>query len=145
MSEDSIIRGRADLQDYLDRFNGRDYERQIAYYAPDVVYKVGSLTLDNPRAIADFYADFHLYAKEHVAIADFVMNGDTVAVTMPSRFEPFRDYQKNGLDFRAGQMVEIVSFIFYTLKNGKIWRIRTARYNGPFTDFAPSMKDSRPG
>ena len=129
------IRGQADLQDYLDQFNGRNYERQIAYYAPDVEYKVGSLTLSSPRQIADFYAEFHEYSKEFVRIADFAMTGDKVAVTMPSRFEPFRDYEKNGLRFAAGEVIEIVSFIFYTLKDGQIHRIRVARYNGPFADF----------
>ncbi len=133
--DDSRIRGQADLQLYLDHFNNKRYDQQVAYYAPDVLYKVGSLTLDSPSAIAEFYADFHQYSKEFVQIADFAMTGDKVAVTMPSRFEPFRDYDKNGLNFKAGAKIEIVSFIFYTLKDGKIWRIRVARYPGPFSDF----------
>ncbi len=54
---------------------------------------------------------------------------------MPSRFEPFRTYEKHGLSFQAGTVVEFVSFIFYTLKEGKIWRIRVARYPGPVSDF----------
>ncbi|HWL47418.1 MAG TPA: nuclear transport factor 2 family protein [Sphingomonadaceae bacterium] len=132
---DARIRGRADLQDYLDQFNGKNYERQIAYYAPDVLYKVGSLTLTSPRQIADFYAEFHQYSREFVRIGEFAMGGDTVAVTMPSRFEPFRDYEKNGLSFKAGSVIEIVSFIFYKLKDGKIHRIRVARYNGKAEDF----------
>jgi hypothetical protein len=132
---DARIRGRADLQDYLDQFNGKNYERQIAYYAPDVLYKVGSLTLTSPRQIADFYAEFHQYSREFVRIGEFAMDGDTVAVTMPSRFEPFRDYEKNGLSFKAGSVIEIVSFIFYKLKDGKIHRIRVARYNGKAEDF----------
>ena len=129
------IRGQADLQDYLDQFNGKNYERQIAYYAPDVIYKVGSLTLTSPRQIADFYADFHQYSREFVQIGEFAMEGDTVAVTMPSRFEPFRDYVKNGLSFKAGTLIEIVSFIFYKLKDGQIHRIRVARYPGSAQDF----------
>ena len=129
------IRGREDLQDYLDQFNGKTYARQIAYYAPDVIYKVGSLTLTTPQAIADFYADFHTYSKEFVRIGEFAMTGDTVACTMPSRFEPFRDYVKNGLSFKAGDIIEIVSFIFYKLKDGQIHRIRVARYPGTAADF----------
>ncbi|MGH8149239.1 MAG: nuclear transport factor 2 family protein [Steroidobacteraceae bacterium] len=132
---DSRIRSRADLQAYLDHFNNKEYERQIAYYAPDVVYKVGALTLTSPRQIADFYADFHQYSKEHVEIAQFVLQGDLCAVVMPSRFEPFRDYKKHGLSFEAGKPVAFVSFIFYTLKDGKIWRIRVGRYPGTAEDF----------
>ena len=132
---DARIRSRQDLQDYLDHFNGKRYAQQIEYYAPDVIYKVGNLSLTAPQQIADFYADFHQYSKEYVEIADFVIQGDTCAVSMPSYFEPFRDYDKNGLSFKAGTKIEIVSFIFYTLKDGKIWRIRVARYPGPISDF----------
>ena len=132
---DARIRSRQDLQDYLDHFNGKRYAQQIEYYAPDVVYKVGNLSLTAPQQIADFYADFHQYSKEYVEIADFVIQGDTCAVSMPSYFEPFRDYDKNGLSFKAGTKIEVVSFIFYTLKDGKIWRIRVARYPGPISDF----------
>ena len=132
---DARIRSQADLQDYLDHFNGKRYAQQIAYYAPDVIYKVGNLVLTEPQQIADFYADFHQYSREFVRIGQFAMTGDVCAVTMPSHFEPFRDYVKNGLSFKAGDIIDIVSFIFYTLKEGKIWRIRVARYQGPASDF----------
>jgi predicted ester cyclase len=129
------IRSRADLQAYLDHFNRKEYEQQIAYYSPEVLYKVGTLTLSGPRQIADFYADFHQYCKEHVEIAQFALQGDVCAVVMPSRFEPFRDYKRHGLSFEVGKVVEFVSFIFYTLKDGKIWRIRVGRYPGTAQDF----------
>jgi predicted ester cyclase len=128
------IRSRADLQRYLDHFNHREYQRQIEFYAPDVLYKVGTLTLSSPRAIAEFYADFHEHCKEHVEIAEFALDGDTCAVAMPSRFEPFRDYRKHGLTFEAGRVVEFVSFIFYALQEGKIRRIRVARFAGSAQD-----------
>jgi hypothetical protein len=134
MSE-ARIRSQADLQAYLDAFNSKRYDDQIAYYAPDVVYKVGSLTLTSPEAIKAFYEDFHQYSKEFVRIAKYAQTGDTVALALPSRFEPFRDYEKNGLSFKAGQVYEFVSLIMYTLKDGKIWRIRMARYAGAAGDF----------
>ena len=129
------IRGRAELQDYIDQFNGRNYARQIRYYAPDVEYKVGALTLAAPQQIADFYSDFHQYCREFVEIGQFAMTGNVVACTMPSHFEPYRDYEKNGLKYTAGDVIDIVSFIFYTLKYGQIHRIRVARYNGTRNDF----------
>lgn len=135
MNDDARIRSQADLQAYIDHFNGKRYDQQIAYYAPDVAYKVGTLTLSSPQAIKDFYADFHQYSKEFVRIARFAQTGDTVAVALPSRFEPFRDYEQNGLSFKAGAIYEFVSFVFYTLKDGKIWRIRMARYGGSASDF----------
>ncbi len=134
-SDSARIRSRADLQAYLDHFNRKEYERQIAYYAPDVLYKVGTLTLTSPRQIAQFYADFHQYCTEHVEIAQFALQADVCAVVMPSRFEPFRDYTQHGLSFLTGKPVEFVSFVFYTLQDGKIRRIRVARYPGAAEDF----------
>ena len=129
------VRSRADLQRYLDHFNHREYEQQIEFYAPDVLYKVGTLTITSPRGIAEFYADFHEHCREHVEIAQFALDGDSCAVVMPSRFEPFRDYRKHGLTFETGKLVEFVSFIFYSLQEGKIRRIRVARYAGSAADF----------
>ena len=130
------IQTRADLQTYLTHFNNKEYEQQIAYYAPDVVYKVGSLTLTSPRQIADFYADFHQYVKERVELVDIALDGDTVAVALHAIFEPFRDYVRNGLTFEVGTTTDIVSFVFYKLRAGKIHRIRMTRYGGTAADFA---------
>jgi hypothetical protein len=129
------IESRADLEKYIGHFNNKEYERQIAYYAPDVNYKVGTLTLDSPRRIADFYADFHQHADEHIELVRYAQTGDTVAAAMCTRFEPFKDYERHGLSFKAGTVVEIVSLVFYTLKEGQIWRIRMARYAGPQSDW----------
>ena len=126
---------RADFEAYLGHFNGKRYEQQIACYAPDVVYKVGSLTLTSPQQIADFYADFHQHVKERVEIVEFAMAGDTVAVVLHAVFEPFRDYVRNGLQFEVGKTRHIVSFVFYRLKEGRIHRIRMTRYPGPVSDF----------
>lgn len=136
-ADDAVIRSLADLQAYLDAFNEKRYADQIQYYAPDVSYNVGTLAITSPQDIADFYDDFHDYVNEHVEIGAFAITGDTVAVAMPSRFEAFRTYDKNGLLFEEGTVRESVSFIFYTLKDGKIWRIRMARYQGAYEDFAP--------
>lgn len=130
------IASRADLEKYLGYFNNKEYEKQIAYYAPDVLYKVGSLALTSPQQIADFYTDFHQYVKEHVELIDIAIDGDTVAVALHAIFEPFKDYVRNGLTFKVGTTTDIVSFVFYRLRNGLIHRIRMTRYQGPLSDFA---------
>lgn len=129
------IESQADLERYIDAFNSRRYAEQIAYYAPDVIYKVGTLTLTSPGAIARFYGDFHTYVKERVAVVEFAKNGDTVAVALDSRFDAFRDYDQHGLSFKVGSPLHILSLVFYKLRNGKIWRIRMGRYNGAPADF----------
>jgi hypothetical protein len=131
----SRIQTRADLEQYLGHFNAKRYAQQIAYYAPDVVYKVGSLTLTSPQQIADFYADFHQHVKERVELVQIAIDGDTVAVVLHAVFEPFRDYVRNGLSYKMGTVTDIVSFVFYRLKEGRIHRIRMTRYPGPVSDF----------
>jgi hypothetical protein len=126
---------RADLEAYLGHFNARRHEQQIAYYAPDVIYKVGNLTLTSPQQIGDFYADFHQHVKERVDIVQLAIDGDTVACVLHAVFEPFRDYVRNGLQFQVGTTRDIVSFVFYTLQEGRIRRIRMTRYPGPVSDF----------
>ena len=130
-----IIASRADLEAYIGHFNAKEYERQVAYYAPDVRYTVGTLTLESPRAIAEFYSEFHDYADEFVALKEFAITGNTVAAALATRFDPRRDYLKHGLEFRAGVPKDIVTLAFYRLAQGKIHRIRMARYGGPASDF----------
>jgi predicted SnoaL-like aldol condensation-catalyzing enzyme len=130
------IQSRADLLKYLAHFNNKEYEQQIAYYAPDVIYKVGALTLTTPRQIAEFYTDFHRYVKEHVELVDIAIDGDTIAVALHAIFEPFGDYVRNGLTFKVGTTTDIMSFVFYKLQNGRIRRIRMTRYGGTVADFA---------
>src|SRR5215510_9534984 len=111
----SRIQSRADLDQYLSHFNNKDYEQQIAYYAPDVIYKVGSLTLTSPQQIADFYADFHQSVRERIELVEFALDGDTLAAVLHAVFEPFKEYVRNGLLYKVGTTTDIVSFVFYGL------------------------------
>lgn len=135
MPGQSLIASREDLETYIGHFNAREYDRQIAYYAPDVHYKVGTLTIDSPQAIREFYEDFHSYSDEHVELLEFALTGDVVGAVLGTSFHPHRDYLKHGLEFRAGEERRIVTLAFYRLKAGKIHRIRMARYPGPASDF----------
>jgi len=129
------IATHADLENYIGHFNARRYEQQVAYFAPDVIYKVGNLTLTSPRQIADFYADFHQSVRERVDIVQLAIDGDTVAAVLHAVFEPQRDYVRNGLQYQVGMPKDVVSFVFYRLRDGRIHRIRMTRYPGPASDF----------
>jgi hypothetical protein len=130
------IETREDLEQYIGHLNAKRYQQQIAYYDPEVLYKVGSLTLTNPQQIADFYADFHGSVKERVQLLELAINANTVAAVLHAVFEPFKSYLHNGLTFKAGVTTEIVSFVFYKLREGRIHRIHMTRYPGPASDFA---------
>lgn len=131
----NTISGRADFERYFAAFNARDYALQTSFYAPDVEYAVGTFRASSPAEIGSFYADFHQYCDEVVRLAWFAMTGDIVSGVVPTRFEPFRDYFKHGLEFRAGEPRDSVTLAFWQLENGRIRRIRMARYGGPASDF----------
>jgi len=135
MSRPALIETRADLERYIACFNAKDYTGQIAHYAPDVEYKVGTLTLTSPDAIAEFYRDFHGYCDEHVVLKLFARTDDTVGAVLTTSFEPFRTYRRHGLEFVEGERRDIVTLAFYRLKDGQIHRIRMGRYAGPASDF----------
>ena len=139
--EQGIIAGREDYERYLGYFNDREYDGQIAFYTLDVRYRVGTLVIEGPGQIRDFYRDFHQYSTEHVALREFALSGDTLAVAVATRFEPFRDYLQNGLEFRAGEPKDILTLAFYRLRGGRIHRIRMARYGGPASDFDQGPSD----
>ena len=117
-----------DLQSYISHFNNRQYDQQAAYYAPDVVCRIGTMTLQSPRQIIEFYADFHKYVDETVEIEDCVIGANAMAAIMPTKFIPRADYAKNGLLFKKGIIYEIISIVFYKLENGKIKTIRVGRH-----------------
>jgi SnoaL-like domain len=125
---------RTTLQTYLSHFNNRRYEQQAAYYAPDVAFELPTLTLRGPQAIIDLYKEFHPHVREHVEIADMIASRDKVFVVLPSRFEVLSDFKKYGLDFEAGKLYEIVSFIFYELESNKFKRIRSARQSAKISN-----------
>jgi ketosteroid isomerase-like protein len=131
----SRIRSRADIETYIGHFNAHDYDRQIAYYADDVAFRVGSLELTSPAAIKAFYADFHEHCAEDMRLLACAIDGNTVAAAVQTRFEPFRDYVRHGLEFRVGHGFTIISLLFYALSEGKIRRINMARYGGSAEDF----------
>jgi hypothetical protein len=122
------------VQTYLDHFNAKRYDEQIKYYAPDVAFDVGTLKIRKPEDIKTFYADFHQYVDEHVEILDYIQSGNQIAMSLPSVFKPFRDYEKHGLSFLKGKIYENVSFIIYDLENDKFKRIRMARHSSNVRD-----------
>jgi hypothetical protein len=125
---------RQTLDTYLSHFNNKRYEQQAAFYAPDVVFELPSLTLRGPKAIIDLYQEFHPHVRGHVEIEDMISEANKIFVVLPSRFEVLKDFKKYGLNFEAGKLYEIVSFIFYELENEKFKRIRSARQSAKISD-----------
>jgi len=116
------------FQRYLDSFNNRLYDNLVPYYAADVEVSLPGITLKGPQAIVSFYKDFHQYVREHVEAKYLVIDETGIAVEMYSEFECFRDFAKEGLSFKKGEVRKLLNFVHYDLENDKFKRIRVARY-----------------
>ena len=114
---------------YVTLFNAND-PAFIEYYAPDVVFEVGTTTMQGATTIRDFYANVKQYIKEEVEVTMFVADANTVAVEIPTRFECIRDWQDSfwGVPLKQGQVMRIISWGHYTLVDGKFTTIKSARY-----------------
>lgn len=120
---------REDYLRYVTLFNAND-PAFIEYYAPDVVFEVGTTTMQGATTIRDFYANVKTYIKEEVEVTMFVADENTVAVEIPTRFECIKDWADSfwGVPLKQGQVMRIVSWGHYTLVDGKFTTIKSARY-----------------
>ena len=121
----------ADYERYLELFNNND-ERFIEYYHPDVVLQLGNDEVRGAEGIREFYAEVKQYIRETVTLERYVADRDGVAVIIPTLFECFRDWDNSfwGLDLKAGQTLNIVSWGFYRMQEGRFRHIVTTRAQG---------------
>jgi hypothetical protein len=120
---------RAEYERYVELFNAND-PRFIEYYHPDVVFEVGTTTMQGATTIRDFYANVKQYIKEEVTITMFVADEHTVAVEIPTRFECIKDWDDSfwGVPLKQGQVMRIISWGFYAVEDRKFTSIKSMRY-----------------
>lgn len=122
---------REQYQDYLDKFNGRNYDGVLEYYAPDGQFEVTffGTALRTRQAVKEFYSFFHDHVKEEIIVHRYISEGDMVAMEATVRVTGMKDMtiegaKAAGIDLltpvRAGEVVEVPQFIHYHLKDGKI-------------------------
>jgi len=120
---------RQAYDDYLDRFNNND-PSFIEFYHPDVVLELAGSQIRTAQGIKDFYADVKQYIKETVEVTEFIMDGNKLAVEIPTTFEVIADREDSfwGVTLKKGQVMRTISWGIYDIEDGKFKRIRTARY-----------------
>ena len=120
---------REDYLRYVTLFNAND-PGFIEYYAPDVVFEVGTTTMQGATTIRDFYANVKQYIKEEVEVTMFVADEHNVAVEIPTRFECIKDWADSfwGVPLKKGQVMRIISWGHYALTAGKFTSIKSTRY-----------------
>lgn len=121
----------ADYQRYLELFNNND-ERFIEYYHPEVELQLGDSSIHGAEGIRDFYAEVKQHIRETVTLDRYVADANGVAVIIPTHFECIRDWNDSfwGIDLEAGQTLDIVSWGFYRMQEGRFAHIMTTRAQG---------------
>jgi hypothetical protein len=123
---------REEFDVYLGKFNGRDYDGFLDYFADDfeMIHVGGSLK--SREAVKTFYDFLHAYIKESVIVDRFVSDASTIALEARVRIEGVRelspetvaasDYPKLK-PLAVGQTAVIPQFIHYHLENGKFVKV----------------------
>jgi hypothetical protein len=120
---------RQSYDQYLERFNARDYEGVLSYYAPQFEISFAGYTLRTREAVLSFYGFLHQYVRESIVIDAFVSNDEMIAMEARVRLEGIRELtpaaaRAAGFERlmvpRVGEVLEIPQFIHYHLRGGKI-------------------------
>ncbi len=69
------------------------------------------------------------YIRETVTLTDYVADAAGIAVVIPTVFECILDWPASfwNRDLKAGERLEIVSWGFYKVEDGKFKHIKTVR------------------
>ena len=131
---------RRTYDDYLARFNARDYEGVLAYYDDDPEIVFAGYSLRGKDAVRRFYGFFHEYVREEIEITRFVSDADTIAMEATVRLTGLKAVPDGAfaeLGFGrlmapgVGQTIEIPQFIHYHLRNGRLARALCAVFEPP--------------
>jgi hypothetical protein len=129
---------RAQYEDYVAAFNGRDYDRLASYYAEDVEFILSQdrgLVFHGRQAILDLYKPFHQAVREHVEIVKFAAGDGFIAAEVDAEFRPIPGTTQGVIDLPQGKVLKVTTFAFYDLgPDDRFTRIRAASYSRRYED-----------
>jgi hypothetical protein len=119
---------RRTYDEYLARFNARDYEAVLSYYAPRFEIAFAGYAFRTREAVRSFYGFLHQYVSESILIDAFVSSERMIALEARVRLEGVRALSPEAARQAGfeklmvpapGQTIEIPQFIHYHLEDGK--------------------------
>ena len=137
------MRVEAGFRDYIAAFNRGDQGTYGAFYCDDVTLVIADHTeLRGRQAIFDFYGRVRAGTERTIRILNVIARDDLLAAELESEFLATRDLS----DFpsgpmRAGDRLQINSFVFYDLEGGRYKRIRAATHRRRFLPAAGAARD----
>ncbi len=123
---------REEFDVYLKKFNSRDYEGFLDYFADkfEMIHVGGTLT--TRESVMKFYDFLHDYIKETVIVDRFLSDDKTIAMEARVRIQGIKELSPETVaasgypklkPLKAGQTAEIPQFIHYHIANGKFVKV----------------------
>ena len=123
---------REEFDVYLKKFNGRDYDGFLAYFADDfeMIHIGGSLK--SREAVMKFYNFLHAYIEESVIVDRFVSDEHTIALEVRVQIKGVNELTPEAVaasdyprltPLTVGQAAIIPQFIHYHLEKGKFVKV----------------------
>ncbi len=123
---------REEFDVYLGKFNRRDYDGFLEYFADkfEMIHVGGSLK--TRESVKKFYSFLHAYIKESVIVDRFVSDEDTIALEVRVQIEGAKELTPEAVaasdypklkPLTVGQIAVIPQFIHYHLEKGKFVKV----------------------
>jgi len=128
----SEIHSRKDFDTYLTRFNSRDYQGFLDYFADkfEMIHVGGNLK--SREEVMKFYNFLHRYIKETVIVDRLVMDENMIAMEARVQIVGIRELTPEAVaasdyprlkPLKVGQKAVIPQFIHYHIVNGKFVKV----------------------
>ena len=128
----SEVHSRGDFDEYLARFNGRDYQGLLDYFADsfEMIHVGGNLK--SREEVMKFYNFLHRYIKETVIVDRLVMDENMIAMEARVQIVGIRELTPEAVaasdyprlkPLKVGQKAVIPQFIHYHIVNGKFVKV----------------------
>jgi hypothetical protein len=126
---------RHDYEEYLRRFNARDYDGVFDFYTEQPQIAFFGITIRSREELKRFYGFLHAHASEAITVERFASSDDLVALEAIVRIKGLRDLSAEALaaegygqlnPITRGQVIEMRQMIHYDVVDGKFAAVRCA-------------------
>jgi len=126
---------RQDYEEYLRRFNARDYDGVFDFFVEHPHIAFFGITIRSREELKRFYGFLHAHASETITLERFASSDDLVALEAVVRIEGLRDLSAEALaaagydrlnPIAQGQVIEMRQMIHYDVVDGKFAGVRCA-------------------
>ncbi len=119
---------KQDFAAYTRAFSTCDYQGYSRFYTDDVVLILGVGEIRGRDAIVDFYRQMNRTVREVLTVHQVIMDEGGIAADVSMEFQAIEDAPDFILGaMKKGESIKGGVFVIYTLRDGRICRIHTAR------------------